>query len=156
MAGTKAALHGGSTSRRIPTPLFGGPTSSRNACERALLKVRSVIGCGSAGPRSMSALTATPPAARSRHPSSSSNAATGPPEHAAHPTSGAGQCPHCEEETLTTNPAGPTSDRVGLRRELGLVQVTASGVGIIIGAGIYVLLSSATAEAGASVWLAFV
>jgi len=43
-----------------------------------------------------------------------------------------------------------------LRRELGLTQVTASGVGIIIGAGIYVLLSSATAQAGASVWLAFV
>ena len=43
-----------------------------------------------------------------------------------------------------------------LRRELGLTQVTASGVGIIIGAGIYVLLSSATAQAGPSVWLAFV
>ena len=42
-----------------------------------------------------------------------------------------------------------------LRRELGLVQVTASGVGIIIGAGIYVLLGAATAEAGASVWVAF-
>ena len=43
----------------------------------------------------------------------------------------------------------------GLRRELGLVQVTASGVGIIIGAGIYVLLGSATEKAGASVWLGF-
>ncbi len=43
-----------------------------------------------------------------------------------------------------------------LRRELGLTQVTASGVGIIIGAGIYVLLSSATAQAGSAVWLAFV
>jgi len=43
----------------------------------------------------------------------------------------------------------------GLRRELGLVQVTASGVGIIIGAGIYALLGAATVEAGASVWASF-
>lgn len=48
----------------------------------------------------------------------------------------------------------PTEGR-GLRRELGLVQVTASGIGIIIGAGIYVLLGAATQEAGASVWIAF-
>jgi len=39
---------------------------------------------------------------------------------------------------------------------LGLVEVTAGGVGIIIGAGIYVLLGAATAQAGAAVWLAFV
>ena len=43
-----------------------------------------------------------------------------------------------------------------LRRVLGLAELTASGVGIIIGAGIYVLLGAATAEAGAAVWLAFV
>ncbi len=43
----------------------------------------------------------------------------------------------------------------GLRRVLGLVDVTASGVGIIIGAGIYVLLGAATAEAGAGVWMSF-
>jgi amino acid transporter len=42
-----------------------------------------------------------------------------------------------------------------LRRVLGLVEVTAGGVGIIIGAGIYVLLGAATAEAGALVWVAF-
>lgn len=42
-----------------------------------------------------------------------------------------------------------------LRRVLGLVEVTAGGVGIIIGAGIYVLLGAATAEAGPLVWLAF-
>jgi APA family basic amino acid/polyamine antiporter len=46
-------------------------------------------------------------------------------------------------------------DRHGLRRELGLVHVTASGVGIIIGAGIYVLLGAATEQAGASVWAGF-
>lgn len=38
---------------------------------------------------------------------------------------------------------------------LGLTEVTAGGVGIIIGAGIYVLLSAATAHAGPLVWLAF-
>ncbi len=43
----------------------------------------------------------------------------------------------------------------GLARTLGFGQVTASGVGIIIGAGIYVLLGAATAEAGAGVWIAF-
>jgi APA family basic amino acid/polyamine antiporter len=42
-----------------------------------------------------------------------------------------------------------------LRRELGLAQITASGVGIIIGAGIYVLLGPATGRAGSSVWMAF-
>jgi basic amino acid/polyamine antiporter, APA family len=43
----------------------------------------------------------------------------------------------------------------GLRRVLGPVEVTASGVGIIIGAGIYVLLGAATAEAGSTVWMSF-
>jgi APA family basic amino acid/polyamine antiporter len=38
---------------------------------------------------------------------------------------------------------------------LGLGEVTAGGVGIIIGAGIYVLLGTATAHAGALVWAAF-
>lgn len=42
-----------------------------------------------------------------------------------------------------------------LRRVLGLTEVTAGGVGIIIGAGIYVLLGAATAHAGALVWLGF-
>ena len=44
---------------------------------------------------------------------------------------------------------------VGLRRVLGLVEITAGGVGIIIGAGIYVLLGAATAHAGPLVWVAF-
>jgi APA family basic amino acid/polyamine antiporter len=53
----------------------------------------------------------------------------------------------------------PTDDSTAgtprLRRVLGVVEVTASGVGIIIGAGIYVLLGAATAEAGNAVWLSF-
>jgi len=44
----------------------------------------------------------------------------------------------------------------GLRRELGLLEVTFSGVGVILGAGIYALLGSAAGLAGNSVWLAFV
>lgn len=42
-----------------------------------------------------------------------------------------------------------------LRPVLGLLQVTASGIGIIIGAGIYVLLGPATEQAGGTVWIAF-
>jgi len=42
------------------------------------------------------------------------------------------------------------------KRVLGLPQVTASGVAIIIGAGIYVLLGPAAQAAGAQVWMSFV
>lgn len=52
--------------------------------------------------------------------------------------------------------ARSTTDPPRLRRVLGPVEVTASGVGIIIGAGIYVLLGAATAEAGNAVWVSFV
>lgn len=52
---------------------------------------------------------------------------------------------------MTSSPPKPPE----LRKELGLLSLTASGVGIIIGAGIYVLIGAATAEAGAPVWAAF-
>lgn len=42
-----------------------------------------------------------------------------------------------------------------MKRELGLLQVTPSGTGIILGAGIYVLIGEATALAGNAVWLSF-
>lgn len=42
-----------------------------------------------------------------------------------------------------------------LIRTLNFWQVTASGVGIVVGAGIYVLVGSAAEEAGNAVWLAF-
>ena len=45
--------------------------------------------------------------------------------------------------------------RTKLRRSLGLLEITASGVGIIIGAGIYVLIGAAAAHAGATLWAAF-
>lgn len=44
----------------------------------------------------------------------------------------------------------------GLHRVLGLWRVTASGVGIIIGAGIYVLLAPAAERAGGLMWAAFI
>ena len=43
----------------------------------------------------------------------------------------------------------------GLQGSLRLWQLTASGVGIVIGAGIYVLVGEAAHEAGAAVWLSF-
>lgn len=51
--------------------------------------------------------------------------------------------------------AGPASPQ-GLERSLGLWQVTASGVGIIVGAGIYVLIGEAVGLAGARTWMGFV
>ena len=44
---------------------------------------------------------------------------------------------------------------VTLRRDLGLLQATSCGVGIISGAGIYVLIGAAAGMAGNSVWLSF-
>ncbi|MFC1647472.1 APC family permease [Patescibacteria group bacterium] len=45
---------------------------------------------------------------------------------------------------------------IKLKRELGLFHATTIGVGLILGAGIYVLIGEATSTAGNSVWLAFV
>lgn len=60
------------------------------------------------------------------------------------------------EDALVGPATGASTDPPRLRRVLGPLEVTASGVGIIIGAGIYVLLGAATAEAGNAVWLSFV
>lgn len=48
------------------------------------------------------------------------------------------------------------SEATELPRVLGLGHVIASGVGIIVGAGIYVLLGPAAEDAGGLVWLSFV
>jgi len=42
-----------------------------------------------------------------------------------------------------------------LRKELGLLEVTFYGVGIILGAGIYALIGEASALAGNSLWISF-
>jgi len=47
------------------------------------------------------------------------------------------------------------SQKAELKRELGLFEVTLSGVGIILGAGIYALIGEAAGRAGNAVWMAF-
>ncbi|MCX9009732.1 MAG: amino acid permease [Candidatus Methanoperedens sp.] len=47
------------------------------------------------------------------------------------------------------------TQKVELKRELGLLEITLSGVGIILGAGIYALIGKAAALAGNAVWLSF-
>lgn len=47
------------------------------------------------------------------------------------------------------------SEKVALKRELGLFEVTLSGIGIILGAGIYALIGEASGLAGNSLWLSF-
>lgn len=46
-------------------------------------------------------------------------------------------------------------EKASLKRELGLLEVTLSGVGIILGAGIYALLGRASGLAGNSLWMSF-
>ena len=53
-------------------------------------------------------------------------------------------------------PGPPGAPAPALRRTLGLWQVTVSGVGVILGAGVYALVGPASARAGGALWLAFV
>jgi APA family basic amino acid/polyamine antiporter len=53
---------------------------------------------------------------------------------------------------VTAEPSGAPV----LRRELGLLDLSVAGVGIIMGAGIFVLLGAATARAGPLVWASFI
>ena len=46
-------------------------------------------------------------------------------------------------------------EKVALKRELGLLEITLAGVGIILGAGIYALIGKASGLAGNSLWLSF-
>jgi basic amino acid/polyamine antiporter, APA family len=52
-------------------------------------------------------------------------------------------------------PPQPSDSPHPLRRTLGLFEVTMSGVGLILGAGIYVLIGPASGLAGNMIWLAF-
>jgi APA family basic amino acid/polyamine antiporter len=45
---------------------------------------------------------------------------------------------------------------ITLKRDLGLFEATVAGIGIIVGAGIYVLIGAAAGLAGNGVWLSFV
>src|SRR5262245_13860787 len=56
------------------------------------------------------------------------------------------------------SPYGPTVDELpmtSLRRTLGLWQVSVSGIGIILGAGVYALVGPAAGLAGNALWAAF-
>ncbi|MFC1691098.1 APC family permease [Nanoarchaeota archaeon] len=44
---------------------------------------------------------------------------------------------------------------VGLKRQLTLFQITAAGVGVILGAGIYALIGAASGYSGNAVWISF-
>jgi basic amino acid/polyamine antiporter, APA family len=48
-----------------------------------------------------------------------------------------------------------TSKEVGLARRLGLTAATLTGLGVIIGSGIYVIIGAAAGKAGNAVWLSF-
>jgi APA family basic amino acid/polyamine antiporter len=52
--------------------------------------------------------------------------------------------------------APPRLATPALHRTLGLWQVTVSGVGVILGAGVYALVGPASARAGSALWLSFV
>jgi APA family basic amino acid/polyamine antiporter len=47
------------------------------------------------------------------------------------------------------------SQKMELKRELGLLEATLAGVGVILGAGIYALIGQAAGLAGNSVWISF-
>jgi APA family basic amino acid/polyamine antiporter len=51
-------------------------------------------------------------------------------------------------------PGGPPPGG-GLRRQLGLGQAALTGIGVILGAGVYALVAPAAARAGNALWLAF-
>ncbi|MCB9706862.1 MAG: amino acid permease [Myxococcales bacterium] len=59
-------------------------------------------------------------------------------------------------ESPGSSPAGGDAPAGGLRVALGLFQTTMAGVGIILGAGIYVLVGVAAGEAGNALWIAFI
>jgi APA family basic amino acid/polyamine antiporter len=58
--------------------------------------------------------------------------------------------------TALSSPGSETSAVPRLKPTLGLVQLTVSGLAIIIGAGIYVLIGDAAAQAGNMLWLSLV
>ena len=53
-------------------------------------------------------------------------------------------------------PDNAPADGPNLKRQLGVFELTATGVGIVLGAGIYVLIGEAAGYAGNAVWIPFV
>ena len=56
---------------------------------------------------------------------------------------------------MTVTEQGAAASDAGLERGLGLWAATLSGVGIILGAGVYVIIGEAANDAGSAVWLSF-
>src|SRR3990172_1049814 len=57
--------------------------------------------------------------------------------------------PHCY------NALALASETTSLRRSLGLLETTLGGIGIILGAGIYVLVGEVAGQAGDALWVSF-
>lgn len=55
----------------------------------------------------------------------------------------------------STTEATTGADQSRLKRRLGLVELTATGVGIILGAGIYVVIGEVAGLAGGAIWIPF-
>lgn len=53
-------------------------------------------------------------------------------------------------------PKGSADEKHGLRQSIGLFQAVMYGTGIILGAGIYVLIGEAAGIAGNTIWLSFI
>jgi len=60
----------------------------------------------------------------------------------------------CDSVAFSAHGVAATTPR-SLRRTLSLWQVSAAGVGVILGAGVYALIGPAAAHAGQGLWLAF-
>ena len=56
-------------------------------------------------------------------------------------------------ESLSQN--NPVGEGTLLKRRLGVIPATLMGVGVILGAGIYVIIGVAAGWAGNTVWLSF-
>ena len=62
----------------------------------------------------------------------------------------------CAQETINRIQSSLICGKeIHLRRTLGLLEVTISGIGIILGAGIYALIGEAAGLAGNAVWISF-
>lgn len=55
---------------------------------------------------------------------------------------------------LVSDQHGPPGAAQSLRRTLGVWRVSLTGIGVILGAGVYALIGPAAAQAGNAMWLA--
>src|SRR5690606_5132344 len=62
---------------------------------------------------------------------------------------------HREEQRPMAMTSRQRTEGAPLRRRLGLWSITVSGVGVVLGAGVYVLVGEASATAGDATWIAF-